>query len=305
LQSTYFSGPDGTSLAGDDDAKLGWEEPERCILVGVALKSGTQRDKRSTRHTYSVLESLEELGRLAETAGLEVSGQLYQVLEEPNPRTYVGSGKVAEITQAVAATGAETVIFDDELSPGGRLSGYCVILFTFSLFPGRETVFRAKMAKDRNIQIDWKKESITVSIDAITTKIKSSSYKKKILLIGQLRNLERALGGNVALCDRTALILDIFSQRAATREGKLQVDLAQSEYQLPRLTRMWSHLERQSGSGRVRGMGEKQIEVDRRLLRERVARLKREIEEVRAHRRGYRERRAQAPIPVVVSALHF
>ncbi|KAI7836581.1 hypothetical protein COHA_009542, partial [Chlorella ohadii] len=148
-------------------------------------------------------------------------------------RTYIGSGKVQEIMSAVANTGATTVIFDDELSPG------------------------------------------------------------------QLRNLEKALGESVRLCDRTALILDIFSQRAQTREGKLQVELAQSEYQLPRLTRMWSHLERQSGSGQVKGMGEKQIEVDRRLLKGRMARLRRDIEEVRTHRRTYRDRRAAAPIPVV------
>ncbi|KAL4857010.1 GTPase HflX [Chlorella vulgaris] len=214
----------------DWDAFYADEERERCFLVGVQLK------KRAGKHGYGVQESLEELGRLADTAGLEVTGSTFQMLEDVNPRTYIGTGKVQEIKAAVANTGATTVIFDDELSPG------------------------------------------------------------------QLRNLERALGEDVRLCDRTALILDIFSQRAATREGKLQartVELAQSEYQLPRLTRMWSHLERQSGSGQVKGMGEKQIEVDRRLLKGRMARLRRDIEEVRTHRRAYRERRAAAPIPVV------
>jgi GTP-binding protein HflX len=172
---------------------------------------------------------------LAETAGLEVVGCSHQLLDEPNPRTYVGSGKVAEIAQLVEETEAGLVLFDDELTPG------------------------------------------------------------------QMRNLEKILGDSVRLCDRTALILDIFSQRAATREGMLQVQLAQAEYQLPRLTRMWSHLERQAGgaSGQVKGMGEKQIEVDRRLLRSQAARLRRQIEEVRSHRRAYRERRADAPIPVV------
>jgi hypothetical protein len=186
---------------------------ERAFLVGAALKT----DQRQNKIGYDLLESLSELGRLAESAGLEVVGHTHQLLDEPNPRTYVGAGKVAEIATAVARTGAETVIFDDELSPG------------------------------------------------------------------QLRNLERALGGEVRLCDRTALILDLFSQRAATREGQLQVELAQVEYQLPRLTRMWSHLERQTGgaAGQVKGMGEKQIEVDRRLLRGKAAKLRRDIEEVR------------------------
>eukprot|EP00897_Mesotaenium_endlicherianum_P000465 jgi/Mesen1/10419/ME000818S09894 len=87
----------------------------------------------------------------------------------------------------------------------------------------------------------------------------------------QLRNLEKELGEEVRVCDRTALILDIFSQRAATKEATLQVVLAQTEYQLPRLTRMWSHLERQAGGDQaVKGMGEKQIEVDKRILRTRV-----------------------------------
>ncbi|KAI7837304.1 hypothetical protein COHA_008868, partial [Chlorella ohadii] len=166
----------GSSDGSDWDSYYD-EEKERCFLVGVQLKQ--QRSK----HGYGVQESLEELGRLADTAGLEVVGSTYQLLDDVNPRTYIGSGKVQEIMSAVANTGATTVIFDDELSPG------------------------------------------------------------------QLRNLEKALGESVRLCDRTALILDIFSQRAQTREGKLQVELAQSEYQLPRLTRMWSHLERQSGSG--------------------------------------------------------
>ncbi|GAB4815794.1 hypothetical protein N2152v2_002840 [Parachlorella kessleri] len=217
------------SSGADEDGLYGYatDAAERAYLVGVQLKQ--QRSK----YGYTVLESIEELGRLADTAGLEVVGHTYQLLEEVNPRTYIGSGKVGEVMRAVEESGAETVIFDDELSPG------------------------------------------------------------------QLRNLERALGGKVRLCDRTALILDIFSQRAATREGKLQVELAQSEYQLPRLTRMWSHLERQSGSGQVKGMGEKQIEVDRRLLKGRMARLRKDIEEVRTHRRAYRERRASAPIPVV------
>jgi len=115
---------------------------------------------------------------------------------------------------------------------------------------------------------------------------------------GQGRNLERLLGEGVNVCDRTNLILDIFSQRARTAEGKLQVELAVAEYQLPRLTRMWSHLERQAGGGQVKGMGEKQIEVDKRLLRDQISRLRENLEAVRLHRSQYRVRRAKVPLPV-------
>ena len=118
----------------------------------------------------------------------------------------------------------------------------------------------------------------------------------------QQRNLENEL--NVKVLDRTALILDIFAMRARTREGRLQVDLAQSEYLLPRLAGQWSHLERLGGSGRqgsigVRGPGETQLETDRRLARNRIARLKREIEGVRRQRSLYRRQRARSRVPVV------
>ncbi|KAJ6336874.1 hypothetical protein OIU76_006699, partial [Salix suchowensis] len=198
---------------------------EKAYLVGVERKGNTV-------DAFGIEESLEELGQLADTAGVAVVGSTYQKLASPNPRTYIGSGKVAEIKSAIHGLGAETVIFDDELSPG------------------------------------------------------------------QLRNLEKTFGGDVRVCDRTALILDIFNQRAATHEASLQVALAQMEYQLPRLTRMWSHLERQAG-GRVKGMGEKQIEVDKRILRTQIGVLKKELESVRKHRKQYRNRRTSVPVPVV------
>ncbi|KAJ8555554.1 hypothetical protein K7X08_013050 [Anisodus acutangulus] len=198
---------------------------EKAYLVGVACK-GDKED------SFGIEESLKELAQLADTAGLLVVDSTYQKLSSPNPRTYIGSGKVAEIKTAIRAFDVETVIFDDELSPG------------------------------------------------------------------QLRNLEKAFGGDVRVCDRTALILDIFNQRAATREASLQVSLAQMEYQLPRLTRMWTHLERQSG-GQVKGMGEKQIEVDKRILRTQIGVLKKELESVRKHRQQYRNRRVSVPVPVV------
>ncbi|XP_072990012.1 uncharacterized protein [Typha latifolia] len=198
---------------------------EKAYLVGVECK-GSEGDN------FGIEESLKELAQLADTAGLLVVGSTYQKLAARNPRTYIGSGKVAEIKTAVHALDVETVIFDDELSAG------------------------------------------------------------------QLRNLEKAFGGGVRVCDRTALILDIFNQRAATHEAALQVSLAQMEYQLPRLTKMWSHLERQAG-GKVKGMGEKQIEVDKRILRTQISALRKELESVRKHRKQYRNRRLSVPVPVV------
>lgn len=125
----------------------------------------------------------------------------------------------------------------------------------------------------------------------------------------QQREIEQAFGGeDIKVLDRTALILDIFAQHARTREGALQVELAQYEYRLPRLTRMWTHLARQAGgaTGRggtggvgLRGPGERQLELDRREIRSRISHLKREIEEVRTHRREYRRKRRKEGIPVV------
>lgn len=124
-----------------------------------------------------------------------------------------------------------------------------------------------------------------------------------------LREIEDVLGANVRVIDRTALILDIFAQHASTREGILQVELAQYEYRLPRLTRAWVHLARQAGGGAgrtgavggvgLRGPGETQLEVDRREIRKRISTLKDELEEVRAHRQRYRSQRQRSQIPVV------
>ncbi|MCI0440221.1 MAG: GTPase HflX [Chloroflexi bacterium] len=114
----------------------------------------------------------------------------------------------------------------------------------------------------------------------------------------QQRNLENGLPG-VKIIDRTALILDVFAQRAHTREGRLQVELAQHEYLLPRLAGQWTHLERLGGGIGTRGPGETQLETDRRLVRGRIQRLKRELEDVRRHRGLYRARRRESRIPVV------
>ncbi|PZR97316.1 MAG: GTPase HflX, partial [Candidatus Chloroheliales bacterium] len=183
-----------------------------------------------------ISDSLDELEQLAATANVDVVGVVTQKLDNPNPATFVGKGKLEEIVALSEQLGVDVVIFDEELSPG------------------------------------------------------------------QLRNLEAQL--NVKVIDRTALILDIFATRAQTREGRLQVELAQMEYRLPRLTRMWTHLARQgsgaSGAGvGLRGPGETQLEVDRRDARTRIAHIKHELEDVHAHRELYRQRRKREGSPVV------
>lgn len=208
---------------------------ETALLVGIEFKNRPS--------AWSLRDSLAELERLADTAGLEVVGVIEQRLERPNPATLIGSGKVAELVALRAETGAQVVVFDEELSPA------------------------------------------------------------------QQREIERAINNpNVKVLDRTALILDIFAQHAHTREGALQVELAQYEYRLPRLTRAWTHLARQvggatarGGAGGVglRGPGETQLEVDRREIRRRIAHLKEQLEEVRKHRARYRRRRVEEAIPVV------
>jgi GTPase len=169
-------------------------------------------------------EHLEELARLTETAGGVVASMLRQRLSYPNPRYYVGEGKVQELKGLVEVAGANLVIFDEELSPA------------------------------------------------------------------QGKNLEDFLG--VRVMDRAELILDIFATRARTREARLQVELAQLEYLLPRLRRMWIHLSRIRGGIGLRGPGETQLETDRRLIGNRIADLKdklREVAKARAVQRRSRE----------------
>jgi len=182
-----------------------------------------------------------ELARLADTAGLEVVGQVIQRLDHPYPSTYIGPGKLEEVQILVADLDIDVVIFDD------------------------------------------------------------------VLLPRQQRELEKLFGEDVKVIDRSALILDIFALHAQTREGKLQVELAQLEYRLPRLTRMWTHLARQAGgraggaSGGVglRGPGETQIESDRREIGRRISQIKKQLDTVRAHRRRHRSKRQQTELQVV------
>jgi GTP-binding protein HflX len=195
---------------------------ERALLL--AVDSGNA--------PWSVAESLNELDELARTAGAEVVGRISQRLDHPDPKTYLGRGKLLEAHDRAVETQADLVIVDDELAPNTQ------------------------------------------------------------------RSMEEILGRRIV--DRTLLILDIFAQRARTHEGRVQVELARLEYLLPRLTRAWTHLERQVGGIGVRGgPGETQIEIDRRLIRTRISALKREIEGIRVHRAGQRSARERAGVPVV------
>jgi GTP-binding protein HflX len=204
---------------------------ERAFLVGAELTGG--------RSAWRAEDSLQELELLADTAGLEVVGSMYQRLKQQFPKYFIGPGKVEGIAALREELKYDLVVFDDELTPG------------------------------------------------------------------QTRNLEDAL--KVQVLDRTGLILDIFATHARTHEGRIQVELAQYKYLLPRLRRQWLHLERQAGGGGasaggvvgLRGPGETQLELDRRMIGHRIALLERQIDEVHRHREQYRERRRRSGIPIV------
>jgi GTP-binding protein HflX len=206
-------------------------EPERGLVVAVLPKVADSTDE------------LAEMGELARTAGVQTVGHVVQHRQRPDPRTYVGKGKLAELEDAYAGAGAEVLLVDDELTPT------------------------------------------------------------------QQRALEDALTSRVV--DRTQLILDIFAQHAVSAEGKLQVELAQLEYNLPRMRGMWQHLERQAGGGgtaRVgggvgtRGPGERQLESDRRVARRRISMMKRRLAALRAQRGTRRKERRRAETPTVALA---
>ena len=205
------------------------EVRDKVVLVGLnspVLKKEENADE----------ETMEELSALVETAGGETVGIVLQNRPSPDPRTFIGEGKVAEVQLYCENTGATMVIFDNDLSPS------------------------------------------------------------------QMRVLTELLG--VQVLDRCGLILDIFAQRAKTKEGRLQVELAQYQYLLPRLTGMWTHLERQagtSGKGPIgsKGPGETQLETDRRHIRRKIDKLREDLEEVRRVRSTQRQRRQKNEIPVV------
>jgi len=199
---------------------------ERVLLVGAPLKrSGGARVSAGARGR-TMDEHLEELDQLVDTAGGKVVGTLTQQLDRPNPATYLGKGKIEELTQRVTETGATLIVFDDELTPA------------------------------------------------------------------QGKNVEDATGRRVM--DRAELILDIFATRARSSEAKMQVELAQLQYMLPRLTRMWAHLERFKGGIGMRGPGETQLETDRRLINQRIKTLRQRLEEVERSREVQRSGRRDA-----------
>ena len=192
---------------------------EKVILVGVSEQDGDDAE-----------DSVEELKELVKTAGAAVVGTLIQKREKIHPGTYVGTGKVAEIEELIAQTGATGIVCDDELSPA------------------------------------------------------------------QLKNLEMMLDTKVM--DRTLIILDIFAARATTSEGKIQVELAQLKYRLSRLTGLGRSMSRLGGGIGTRGPGEKKLEIDRRLINDRIAQLNRELKEVKRHREITRAKREKNQVPV-------
>ena len=202
---------------------------ERAVLAGLAAAC-MEPDERSTE------TSMEELAALVETAGGKAMGMLIQNRATPDPRSFIGDGKVAELKAFIDANDIDLAVFDNELSPS------------------------------------------------------------------QMRVLSEDLG--VKVLDRSGLILDIFAQRAQTREGQLQVELAQYKYLLPRLTGMWTHLVRQTASGGsspigTRGPGETQLETDRRHIRRKIQKLEEELAQVRKVRSTQRRQREKNSVPVV------
>ncbi|MDF1550937.1 MAG: GTPase HflX, partial [Bacteroidales bacterium] len=192
------------------------QKDERAVLVGLINQQQSEQQLN---------EFLDELAFLTETAGAKAVKRFTQRLEFPNPKTFVGSGKLDELAQYIQENEIDLVIFDDELNPS------------------------------------------------------------------QLRNVEKEL--NCKILDRTNLILDIFASRAQTAHAKTQVELAQYQYLLPRLTRMWTHLERQRGGIGMRGPGETEIETDRRIIRDRIAKLKEQLKKIDKQKATQRKNRGK------------
>ena len=196
----------------------------RAVLVGLNAHCLSREENADD-------SSMEELADLLETAGGVCVGTVFQNKDAPDPRTFIGEGKVAEVKELVEAMGADMVIVDNPLSPSQQRA----------------------LSEDLKVQV----------------------------------------------LDRAALILDIFAQRARTKEGRLQVELAQYQYLLPRLLGMWTHLERQEGAIGTRGPGETQLETDRRHIRRKIQKLREELEQVRRVRATQRTRREKNEVPVV------
>jgi GTPase len=202
---------------------------ERIILIGCTLKSNSK--KIAVDAGLTLEESLEELAFLAQSAQGEVVAQVTQEREQFDPAFFIGAGKIRELKEALSTCEAETVIFDENLTPA------------------------------------------------------------------QQRNLEKVTG--VKVIDRTQLILDIFARRARSREGKLQVELAQLNYLLPRLAGRGIELSRLGGGIGTRGPGETKLESDQRKIRHRIHKIKEDLGKVRQHRQLHRSHRVSIPVPVI------
>jgi GTP-binding protein HflX len=185
------------------EKKINSQEEQKTVLVGLIQKEQTEQQ---------IIEYLDELAFLAETAGAKTVARFFQKLPHPDSKTFVGKGKLEEIREYVSNKGVQLVIFDDELSGS------------------------------------------------------------------QLSNIEKVIG--VKTIDRSDLILDIFASRARTSQAKVQVELAQYQYILPRLKGMWKHLERQGGGIGTRGPGETEIETDRRIVKDKISLLKKKLAEI-------------------------
>ena len=189
---------------------------ERAVLVGIISQGQTDIQTK---------EYLDELEFLVKTAGANSIKTFTQRVDKPNPKTFVGTGKINEIHSFIKDNDIDIIIFDDELSPS------------------------------------------------------------------QLRNIERIL--EIRILDRTNLILDIFAARAQTAHAKVQVELAQYQYLMPRLTRMWTHLQKQKGGMGMRGPGETEIETDRRIIRDKISKLKEQLKKIDKQMVTQRKNRAQ------------
>ena len=200
------------------------EPIERAFLVGAPRKGSADAERAD--------EHLDELARLADTAGAVVVGRLFQRVEKPTPNFFIGEGKVEELKERLTAEQATLVFFDEALSP----------------------------------------------VQGV--------------------NLEKALG--VRVMDRSEVILDIFATRARSHEARLQVELAQLEYLLPRLARMWTHLSRIRGGIGLRGPGETQLETDRRVIRQKISGLRHKLAHVSEHRANQRQSRRDVPSAALV-----
>ena len=223
--SDINSRPQGISFQVDEKART------RALLIHVSVR-GTKMRGDASGAQRSAASRLEEITGLAQAIDLEIADRAVVSIARIVPSTFLGSGKVDEITAQIRSCEADLVVFDGQLSPG------------------------------------------------------------------QQRNLERAWSAKVL--DRTGLILEIFGRRAQTREGMLQVELAHLEYQRSRLVRSWTHLERQRGGfGFLGGPGETQIEADRRVIRDRITAIKKQIAAIKRTRSLHRDARSRVPYPIV------